>query len=82
MEYGEKIIELEDEIRRTPHNKATEHHIGTLRGKIAKLKEEQVKRSAKKSGEGYSVKKEGNATVMLVGFPSVGKSSLINALTN
>lgn len=79
----EKIKELEDEIFRTQKNKATEHHIGSLRGKIAKLKEEMVKKASQgKGGEGYAVKKQGDRTVVLVGFPSVGKSTLLNRLTD
>ncbi|MBR9678648.1 MAG: GTP-binding protein [Nanoarchaeota archaeon] len=82
MSVEEKIIEIEDEIRRTPLHKASEHHIGTLRGKLAKLREDLVKKSTKQKGSGYSLKKEGDATVILVGFPSVGKSTIINQLTN
>ncbi len=78
----ERIKEIEDEIKRTQKNKATEHHIGTLRAKIAKLKELGLKKSSKQKGEGYSVKKEGDRTIVLVGFPSVGKSTLINKLTD
>jgi small GTP-binding protein len=79
----EQIENVEAEIKKTPRNKATEHHLGNLYGKLAKLKEKAEKaRGVGGKGGGYTVKKRGDATVALVGFPSVGKSTLINALTN
>jgi len=77
------IKELEDEIKNTKYNKATSHHIGRLKAKLAKLKDEAVTRAMASAGggEGYSVKKSGDGTVVLVGFPSVGKSTLLNRLT-
>jgi len=77
-----EIQEVEEEIRETPYNKSTEEHIGRLKAKLAKLKEE--KREEGKGtggGEGYAVEKTGHGTVILVGFPSVGKSTLLNSLT-
>jgi small GTP-binding protein len=82
MNLSQEIKRLEEEIKRTPYNKATEHHIGRLKAKLAKLKEELEKQRQKKSkGVVFSLKKEGDASVFLVGFPSVGKSTLLNALT-
>ncbi|MDH7592894.1 MAG: GTP-binding protein [Methanomicrobiales archaeon] len=79
----EEIRSLEEELKRTPYNKATSKHIGRLKAKLARLKDEAVTRAMRAGGgaEGFSVKKSGDATVVLVGFPSVGKSTLLNTLT-
>ncbi len=83
MSINEEIIAVEEEIKKTPYNKATSFHIGRLKAKLARLRDEVTKRASSKSGgEGYSVRKSGDATVTLVGFPSVGKSTLLNKLTD
>ena len=79
----QQIKNIEDEIFNTQKNKATEHHIGKLKAKLAKLRLEVEKRkSAGTKGKGFTVKKQGDATVGLIGFPSTGKSTLLNKLTN
>jgi len=79
----EQIREIEDEIKNTKYNKATSHHIGRLKAKLAHIKDDAVARAMASSGggEGFSVKKSGDGTVVLVGFPSVGKSTLLNKVT-
>jgi len=80
----EKIKAVEEEIKKTPVNKGTEAHLAKLKAKLARLKEELEERKEKSKGKsiGFAVKKTGDATVVLVGPPSVGKSSLLNVLTN
>ncbi|AUV81195.1 GTP-binding protein [Salinigranum rubrum] len=82
MGLEEEIEELREEISNTPYNKSTEQHIGRLKAKLAEKKEKLENQSSAGGGHGYAVEKTGDATVALVGFPSVGKSTLINALTN
>jgi small GTP-binding protein len=88
MGIPEKIKAIQDEIHKTQINKATEHHIGLLKAKIARLKKEMEGDihgktvSSKSRSGGYSVRKTGDGTVVLIGLPSVGKSTLLNRLTN
>lgn len=84
MGIPEKIKKIEDDIHRTQVNKKTEHHIGLLKAKLAKLRREMEEQQSRGGGSsiGYDVKKSGDATVVLVGLPSVGKSTLLNRLTN
>jgi len=78
----EQIVAVEDEIRNTAYNKATQLHIGRLKAKLAVLRlERETRAKGKGGGVGYGVRKSGHATVGLVGYPSVGKSTLLNRLT-
>ncbi|USN45355.1 MAG: GTP-binding protein [Candidatus Woesearchaeota archaeon] len=82
-DYLNKIKELEDLIAGSKYNKRTQHAIGMYKAQLAKLKEKEVTRGSKKAATtGYSVRKTGDGTVILVGFPSVGKSTLLNKLTD
>lgn len=83
MGLQERIKEIEDEMAKTQKNKKTEYHIGRLKAQLAKLRRELLDpvKSSTTTGEGFAVQKYGNARVALVGFPSVGKSSLLSLLT-
>ena len=79
----EKIKEIEAEMARTQKNKATEYHLGQLKAKLAKLRTELQEPAGKagSSEQGFEVQKYGDGRVALIGFPSVGKSTLLNKLT-
>uniref|UniRef100_A0A1A8H2G0 Developmentally regulated GTP binding protein 1 n=1 Tax=Nothobranchius korthausae TaxID=1143690 RepID=A0A1A8H2G0_9TELE len=78
-----KIAEIENEMARTQKNKATAHHLGLLKARLAKLRRELITPkggSGGGPGEGFDVAKTGDARVGFVGFPSVGKSTLLSNL--
>jgi ribosome-interacting GTPase 1 len=79
----EKIKEIEAEMARTQKNKATEYHLGQLKAKLAKLRTELQEPAGKSGGgeQGFEVQKFGDGRVALIGFPSVGKSTLLSKLT-
>ena len=79
----QKIQDIEQEMSRTQKNKATEGHLGLLRAKLSKLKREMMEGPKASGGgqDGFDVKATGDARVGLIGFPSVGKSTLLTKLT-
>ncbi|EDO39890.1 predicted protein [Nematostella vectensis] len=78
----EKIAEIENEMARTQKNKATSNHLGLLKARLAKLRRELItpKGGGAATGEGFDVAKTGDARIGFVGFPSVGKSTLLTNL--
>ncbi|KAI0307353.1 P-loop containing nucleoside triphosphate hydrolase protein [Multifurca ochricompacta] len=84
MTTVQKVKEIEDEMARTQKNKATSYHLGQLKAKLAKLRRELITSPSGGGGGGgvgFDVARTGVASVGFVGFPSVGKSTLMSKLT-
>lgn len=80
----EKIKAIEAEMARTQKNKATSFHLGQMKARLAKLKRELLAPSGGGGGGnsvGFDVARTGVASVGFIGFPSVGKSTLLSTLT-
>ena len=77
-----EINRIEEELAKTKYNKHTQGHIGKLKAKLSNLREKQQSQSGGAHGYGYGLKKTGDSTILMVGFPSVGKSTLLNSITN
>ncbi|TNY19978.1 P-loop containing nucleoside triphosphate hydrolase protein [Rhodotorula diobovata] len=81
----DRIKAIEDECAKTQKNKATSYHVmGQLKAKLAKLKRELLTPTSGGgggAGVGFDVARTGIASIGFIGFPSVGKSSLMSGLT-
>jgi hypothetical protein len=79
----EKIQIVEAMLSIIPHHKGTDKLIGQLRKRLSKLREEaETRPKGGRRADIYQVKREGAAQVVMVGLPNVGKSMLLNSLTN
>lgn len=80
----DRIKAIEEEMAKTQKNKATMGHLCRLKAQLAKLRTSVLEAGSKSGGgegEGFEVSKTGNARIALIGFPSVGKSTLLSKLT-
>jgi len=77
----ERIIALEEVIRKAPKHKGSENLLAQLRLRLKKLKEkvQRTKKAGKSSKE--SIKKS-DMQVVIIGLTNSGKSSLLACLTN
>jgi small GTP-binding protein len=78
-----KIEEIEYEMSKTQKNKATSGHLGLLKAKLAKLRRELItpkSQGGSAAQESFEVAKTGDSRIGFVGFPSVGKSTLLSNL--
>lgn len=77
----EKIEALRRMIALLPKHKGTDHLFADLKRRLAKLQKEEHARGRGRRVDPFHIPKEGAGQVVLLGFPNVGKSSLLRALT-
>src|SRR4030042_868688 len=80
----ERLKALKEMLALIPKHKGTEKLQAEIKRKIAKLKEDLESGKSKKGARriSYSVTKEGAGQIVVVGPSNVGKSQLVNSLTN
>jgi hypothetical protein len=80
---AEKISFLEEMIRIVPKHKGTDHLRADLRKKLSKLKASPgAKKGVSRRDAAFRIDREGAGQVVVVGPANVGKSAIVNALTN
>jgi ribosome-interacting GTPase 1 len=83
---AEKITALQEYHSAIPKHKGTERLRSQIKRKLSKLRLEMEEKRQKTTGssfhERYSLRKEGAAQVVILGFTNSGKSTLLNLLTN
>lgn len=77
----EKLKYLTEMLSKAPTHKGGEKLRQEIKRKIAKLKE-RLERSSKKKGKSLGIRKEGAATIVIIGLTNSGKSYILSKLTN
>lgn len=75
----EKIFALEEMIKFAPKHKGGDKLLAELKTKLSKLR---AKTEGKKGSRAFSMKKEGDVQICLIGLTQSGKSTLLSELTN
>jgi ribosome-interacting GTPase 1 len=82
----EKILRMQEFLSLVPQHKGTMKLRGQVKKKMAVLRKEVEERKAKRAGRAggpkYFIEKEGAAQIALLGVTNVGKSCLLEAVTN
>ncbi len=80
----EKIEALQRMLALLPKHKGTERLQADLKRRLAKLKEMEQQQRARRGGgaDPFYVPRHGAGQVIAVGFPNVGKSALLSALSS
>src|SRR3989344_9247695 len=80
---NEKLKALHEMLQTAPKHKSAENLLADIKAKIAKYKKMVEKEASQKKGKTkFSIKKEGSATICIVGTTNSGKSTLLKDLTN
>src|SRR5512134_1444244 len=82
-----KLQKYQEFLAEVPQHKGTMKLRGTIKRKMALLRQELDEKKAKRTGlrsggPKFFVEKEGSAQIAVVGMTNVGKSSLLAAVTN
>jgi ribosome-interacting GTPase 1 len=77
----DKVAALEEMLAVMPKHKGTDHLKADLRRKIAKLSQQNERKSGAQRAS-MVLEKEGAAQVVVIGPPNAGKSQLIASVTN
>ncbi len=79
----EKARLLQEMMSTIPKHKGTDKLRADLRKRLSQLKEEpQTRKGAARQVSPYVIDREGAGQIVLVGMPNVGKSALVETLTN
>jgi len=80
----ERLECLQEMLRVIPKHKGTDHLQGDLKKRLSQLRRDisDSRTKRRRRGPSHTIRHEGAGQVVLVGPPNVGKSQIVDALTN